>query len=634
MFRLKIYSVIFLSSISFNSYNVFCQEIDQAEYLIKQSEAKQLSLSQEWHKLLHYKSSKTKTISDVKSDDFFFSDNGRFDSKSELHDTIKAMLDQKFIGNNHAQCRFPARYKWLKNNLQWPEENLFDSSECVDYNKWKMKDNIKSISLIFASGHLSNPASFYGHMLLKFNSKNEQNELSLLDSSLNYGAVPPENENAFIYVVKGLTGGYNASFTNQQFYRYNHTYAENDLRDLWNYELDLSQNQINLLIDHSWELLGQEFTYYFLKQNCGYRMAELLNMVIEEPLLPTAKNWAMPSDLLSKLVNETNHGKKLIKKITLIKSRQNSFRDKFALLSDEEKQAVSKFIFNKDLGNLPSILENEINSNKKVIDTLLDYYAFSLTKKKADRTDIETRRRFILLSRLKLDTKDIEWPSSIPKSPPHESQNSSLLQTSLVHNNKLGTGIELRFRGAYYDYLSNNSGRSPFTQMSMLDLTMIYQQNKISLKQLDLIHVETLNISPTRLPEDEAYAWKVKAGVKKQNLSCEGCLHGYISGGIGKGYLLNKKSAIYVMITGEANVFGEKTLQLNTGATAGFITGYNDWWKSHLEFGIQKSVTSSQKLRKIISWENRFSTSKWWDVRLKVKYDKATEIQIKTGYYW
>jgi hypothetical protein len=632
--KLKIYFIIFLSVIFFNSNKLFSQEANQIETLIRQSEAKQLSFSKEWHKLLHYKSSKSKVISDVKSADFFLNNNGRFDSNAELNDTIKAMLDQKAAGNNHAQCRFPARFKWLKNNLTWPEDNLFDGSFCTDYNKWKMDDDIKSISLIFASGHLSNPASFYGHILLKFNSKNEQNELSLLDTSLNYGAVPPDNENALVYVIKGLTGGYNASFTNQQFYRYNHTYAENDLRDLWNYELDLSQNQIALLVDHSWELLGQEFTYYFLKQNCGYKMAELLNLVIDKPLLPSVKNWAMPSDILTSLADERKHGKKLIKNITIIKSRQNSFRDKFVLLTNTEKKAVSNFILNNDLENLPSVLENEINSNKKVIDTLLDYYAFSLTKKNADPKSIETRRRAILLSRLKLDTKDIEWPSSSPKPPPHKSQNSSMLQTSIVHNDKLGTGVELRFRGAYYDYLSNNSGRSPFTQMSMIDLTMVHQQNKISLKKLDLIHVETLNISPTNLPEDKAFAWKVKAGVKKQNLSCDGCLHGYLSGGIGKGYLVNNNSAVYGMVTGEVSAFGEKTLELNTGLTAGFITGYDDWWKSHVELGFQKSVTSSQKIRKFISWENRFSNSKWWDIRLKIEYDKATEFKISAGYYW
>lgn len=584
--------------------------------------------------MLHYNSESSGFTSDVKSDDFFLHPEGRTNPRLELEATIKSILNDRPEENVHISCKFPARYKWLEKNLVWPQGKKLDYSLCPDYSDWRMNGDINGISLIFASGHLSNPASFYGHILLKFNSETDQQDLNLLDTSLNYGAKPAENENALVYIFKGLTGGYDGTFTNQQFYRHNHTYAENELRDLWNYNLDLSPQQIELLVDHSWELLGKEFTYYFLKQNCGYKMAELLNLVIDKPLLPPSKGWAMPSDMLTSLNEIDSQGKSLVKNISLIKSRQNAFRDKFVLLANNEREVVSNFIIEDNREELPPVIGLTPNSDKKVIDTLFDYYAFALTKKGADVEDIELRRRSLLLSRLELDTLEISWPNSEPKQPPHKSQNSSLFQTSLIHNDALGEGVELRFRAAYYDYLSVNTGKAPFTQMSMVDIKARYINDTLSLRRFDLLHIETLNVSPTQMPEDRGFAWKVRTGVKSLSLNCAQCLHGYISGGFGKAHSIGQNSALYGMITGEATAFGRENIQLKPGVTIGLITGYKDWWKTQIEAGILKSITSSNRMQKFVSWEQRFGNSQKWDVRLKVKYDEATEIKLSTGFYW
>ena len=609
------------------------QNLTALPELLSQAKNANLAENEMWYKLLHYKKSNSRYESEVVSKDFFFSSTGRTDPQSELTATLTAMLRPPSDINTHAQCRFPARYKWLKKELSLSDETAIGTEMCPDYVKWTLDEKIDGISLIFASGHLSNPASFYGHILLKFNTENTSNELNLLDTSLNYGAIMPENENALLYIFRGLFGGYDGSYTNQQFYRHNHKYAENELRDLWNYELNLSKEQVSGIVDHSWELLGAKFTYYFLKQNCGYKMAELLNLVIDHPLLPSFKEWAMPSDTLSQLVEANNNGKKLVKDITLIKSRQNEFRDKFKLLTLAEKSIAVDFI-NQKKGEAPSILSLEPASNKRVIDTLFDYYAFILTKEDADIKTIEARRRTLLLSRLKLDTKELNWPKSDPAPPPHKSQKSSMVQASYIYNDKLGSGALIRFRPAYYDFLSLNRGRAPYTQMSMMDLSAVIRNNKISLKHLDLLKIETLNISPTGLSEDGNFAWNVGAGIREQNLNCLGCLHGYLSGGIGKAYSIDDKLAVYLMATGELVGFGKEGIQVKTGVKMGLVSNFNDYWQTHLETGVRESITSGHKLQKFVSWENRFGNSTIWDTRLKFTYHDAAEITFGAGFYW
>src|SRR5436305_10058358 len=40
---------------------------------------------------------------------------------------------------------------------------------------------------------------------------------------------------------------------------------------------------------------------------------------------------------------------------------------------------------------------------------------------------------------------------------------------------------------------------------------------------LDLVEVETLNLSQTNLPGDGGNAWKIKFGFEQQDLSCDNC---------------------------------------------------------------------------------------------------------------
>ena len=135
------------------------------------------------------------------------------------------------------------------------------SPTCTDYQEWLVTPNITSVNLLFVSGYLANPSSFQGHLLIRFDNSTAE----FLNNTTNYGAIIPENENPILYIVKGLFGGYDATYTDQQFYRFNHNYVESDMRDIWQYEFNLSIKERQFLAAHTWELLGQKFTYYFLE---------------------------------------------------------------------------------------------------------------------------------------------------------------------------------------------------------------------------------------------------------------------------------------------------------------------------------------------------------------------------------
>lgn len=177
-----------------------------------------LSKEPRWSALLHYKASLwggKKSI--VRSSDFFLSPNGVSHPDEELKATLVAMAGPVTDDPNlHAQCRFPARALWLKRVApvmasQWPKV------ECPNYRTFSYSGDIESISLVFATGYLSNPASYFGHPLIKFNLSRAKIPTSLLDVSVNYGALTPDNENPFVYMARGLFGGYKATFSHRHF---------------------------------------------------------------------------------------------------------------------------------------------------------------------------------------------------------------------------------------------------------------------------------------------------------------------------------------------------------------------------------------------------------------------------------
>ncbi|MFX4232194.1 DUF4105 domain-containing protein, partial [Aliarcobacter butzleri] len=47
-------------------------------------------------------------------------------------------------------------------------------------------------------------------------------------------------------------------------------------RDVWEYDLNLSQEEINKLVLHTWVLKDSYANYYFFKENCSYNVLWLL----------------------------------------------------------------------------------------------------------------------------------------------------------------------------------------------------------------------------------------------------------------------------------------------------------------------------------------------------------------------
>ena len=590
-----------------------------------------LAMNHTWLKLVHYEKGvfQSKFISEVNGSSFFLDPNGKTSPVDELKSTIAAFSASIKNNDESPICRFPARAIWLSKVV--PAFKGIDAlKNCQTFNNHLIDLNVTSISLLYASGYLGNPASMYGHLLLKLNNVGTT---KLLGNTFNYGAVTPANENKLKYISLGIFGGYKARFVKEPFYTHSNTYNEAELRNLWEYEIDLSQPDIKFLLAHHWELREESFDYYFFKQNCAYQIAKLLELVIDKPLIPENKMWVMPFDIINGLVKASDVKSGLLSSITKHNSRQELFYLKYSQLKKNEKTILDAIIRNKtdafDL-QFTSIPES---SKKRIIDVSLDYYSFAKVINEGLSALDEEKKKQLLINRFTLPKGKVNWEAE-ELSPPHNAQLTSLLQISPTYNSSKSNALQLRFRPSYYDLLSLEAGRAPYTALSMFDLTVQITEDDLKLVRLGLVDIKKLNVGYSKLPADNQYSWTFNAVIENVDLSCEGCLVAKLGAGVGKSYAVTKNSMFYSLLDGQLQAPDRSRGYAKAGIKVGLVSKLHKNWRMHLAASYHLSESGKKNHGHSLDWEQRFGSSSSWDIRSKVQINEGTKASLSYGYYW
>ena len=143
--------------------------------LINQGLQSKLASEREWHLLLHYRKDLFGGHTSEQDDPgFFMSPDGKTDPQAELDATLKQFFSKELVGRSRqpAQCAFIARYEWLRNQLRFDETRL-PPMACERFERWFTDFEAQSITLIFPSAFLNNPASMFGHTLLRVDQRDK-----------------------------------------------------------------------------------------------------------------------------------------------------------------------------------------------------------------------------------------------------------------------------------------------------------------------------------------------------------------------------------------------------------------------------------------------------------------------------
>ncbi len=625
------------------SVGATAMETGDWEILYREASKKQLAEHSYWLRLLHYhhpgeSPGQWSSRSDVQNQSFFLSAHGQTDPEAELQATLQAFFSpDREDPNQHPQCRFIARLEWLKTQLDFSQVNLPQKS-CPLFERWANLPHVKSISMVFASAYMGNPASIYGHILLKFNFS-EKNIFGhfLLSPTFNFGAMVTSDDGPLTYALKGLFGGYTGRFTDERFYNYNHVYGESELRDLWEYVLNLNEQQRHRIIYHTWELLQVvDFDYYFFLDNCAYRMAELLEMAWDEKKInPPFALWVIPLNVFYRLEEIENEGKPLIQSIRLIPSRQRRLQQKIALLDAAQKDWFSKIINDFSLINSDAFSRVSDVQQAQILDTLIDYHKYLLAQEKTllfPKQESELYLRRSQLPIVSYEKNEIASPA-----PPTEGSPTTRFRMGTIHNSELDNALELGTWTSFHDLIGRDTGHVPNTNLTTLDFRIRINEERIYLHRIDFFDLQSIEISPVDSPLPAEWSWQVRGAFEPRDLSCEHCSVWHVTGGMGKAYASPTWNGNYFAF---ANAFLKVSDQFESdyaagiGSSLGMIVAPTDIWKFELRWNYSGAMSQERFAENQVQWHHRLTINKHWDMRLEANHHQATETGLILNYYW
>lgn len=594
----------------------------------------EFSKNKQWLKLLHYKTTPS-FQSYITSQYFFLSTTADNSSLDELKATITAFYLPISINESddkHAQCQFPARLNLIQKQLNLSTYGELPLVECAEYKIWRQQIKKDSISLIFASGYMSNPASMYGHLLLKFSEVNSYKSSELLDNSLNYGAIVPANENPLLYVLRGIFGGYNAGFSDQQFFKHKHNYGNVELRDMWEYKLKLTPEDVSLIVEHLWEILPAKFDYYFVDENCAYHFAKLIELVLDEPIISDDSLWVLPNSVATGLAKVKYKNKPLLAEVNFIPSRETVLFDYYRQLTVEQKQ-VAEAIIGNDFSFVIKKYEALSNDEKKVIIESLFQYINVVKQKDKQHEVIKTGKQKLISERLKLPIgKAIRYSTGKENAAPHLARKPSKISLGMATLEQSKFYTTAGFRMTYFDDLSSSVGLSEFSNLEMIDVEIITDKTQAKILKLDLIDISSLYLPAIPWSNTIASAWSVRAGYEQLSNTCIDCGIYFAEGSMGKSIRIGNDGLGFAMIGGKAFFGKEDDVTIYT--KIGYLTSITKNLKAKVELYKASNIAFSSSYTRSIKLAFSYEFSHDWDVRFLLEIKESTFAVLTLNYYW
>ena len=487
-----------------------------------------LSESRKWNRIVGFSDKNWKG----KHQSLFLTDTKSFSSYDELHETLSELV--KFSRDeSDFFCKSPSRAIFLTHKL--PQLPRFSPEKCEEFNEWSQSGQIDSVSFLYVSGYLKNPASFFGHTLLKFNTMDSKRGLGLLDSSLNYGA-RTNNDAAVPYIVRGLTGGYSAALNGEKFFRLSAEYQELQNRNIYEYRLELSEFEKNLVVAYSFEMAQKEFTYYFLSDNCAFRLNTILGLALENDPMSDLP-WAAPIDLLMGVTNSDK-----VSRVIFHPSQTSRTIGAIEKLTSSEKDSL-KLLIDSDAINHQTTAYS-LQTKLAALETL-NYIKLDMFKKgdTASLVEIDGKRKKVLLS---LDPgAGFKRDPIIPGAFPHEKNKPTLIRVGVKRVEDKDPITSIQLRAANFELLDIDKSRATNSEFVFLSPKLSLQDSKIRLEELTLFKVLSLNDSKVNIPGDLNFAWGLKIGRFNLSDACYPCSTFSATGTIGKALQLSDTVSIY-----------------------------------------------------------------------------------------
>jgi len=455
----------------------------------------QLADTPEWRALIHYEHNRLAAgvHSTVASDEFFVSADGPHDPAAELNATLAALVAGSKIGERElpAACRFVARRKFLVGALSIDPARLapFD---CPKYDQWRAALSPEQISLVFPTAFPNSPSSMFGHTLLRIDSARRRRGTELLAYAVNFAAAAGDDAQGLAFAWKGLTGGYPGIFGLFPYYEKVKQYAWIEHRDVWSYPLDLTDAEIERLVDHLWEMDGVRFDYYFLSKNCSYQLLSLLEVARPSLELTEQYDWyAIPADTIRTLADVPG----LMDKPTFRPSLETTLRWQADQLTPEQLDLAVAVAADAVPLDSPRLAALAPADRAAVLEVGHDYLYYQLQSANESAEADQAHANAILLARSRVARPSPFASVPAPATPPDQGHRTTRLNVSAIYADD-DFSLGLRIRPAYHDLLDNPGGYTDGAEINFLDLGLRADPEQGELRIDDLRILNIVSLSP------------------------------------------------------------------------------------------------------------------------------------------
>ena len=513
----------------------------------------------------------------------FLSPQGKRDPAAELEATLSgffgagdgAPLDGKKLADpslEHPQCRFPARFAWLAATLPIDLERLPPRS-CPRFDAFWKRVSAKSVTLVFSSYYLNNPASAFGHTFLRLGKEETASggeRLDLIDQAVDFAAVT-DTSNAILYAFEGLFGLFRGEFSARPYFYKVREYADYESRDLWEYELSLDQRQLAMLVAHLWELGQTWFDYYYVTENCSYYVLGALEAADSRlELLSHLGPATLPADSVKALF--ANPG--LVRAVRFRASGRTQLAARTAGLSGADLDAVQRLAEGADSATLPTMPTDE---RVRVIDAALDLVDVRHGRDIVTGADpaADLLRQKLLERRSAIGVASAPLVIAPPPAGgPERGHGSMRLGLGAIASREDGSALLAEGRLALHDLADPPAGFSPLTQIEFFKLRLSVADRRRAVRLEDASLVEVTSLNPIDRFE-RRISWKMRVGATRVvDGGCDGCVAGMLAVGGGPG-LVSAGGILSAALTADAELLAAPDLHglSGSGVRPGFGPG-------------------------------------------------------------
>ena len=483
-----------------------------------QARDRRLSETRDWQVLLHYR----RTLlggwrSEADGDGFFLAGRpGRRDPAAELAASLAGFLAPGPAGDEHAQCRFPARWEWLKRTLGVDGRRAPDVA-CPALHTWLTGISSEAASLVYATAYVNSPASMYGHTFLRISrSTGEGNPL--LDYVVNFAA-DVDTENGVVYALKGVVGLFPGRFYVMPYYVKVQEYSNMESRDLWEYPLALSREQVRRLVLHAWETRTTYFSYYFFTRNCSYQLLALIEAAAPElHLIERFGGAVIPANTVRVVLEQQG----LVGPQRARPSLLSTMKRRRAGLTRREIRAAEAWATTPPGTPVPAAdSPSDPARQALVLDAATDYLRYREGLHAEPGQSFKLRERRLLLARGRTGIPPEDPVIEPDVDAPERSHASARISLGAGYADQSGAFQTLALRGAIHDQLDPPRGFPSDARLEMGDLQLRFADRDRALR-LDRLNVIDI-VSAAPLDRwVRGVSWKVWIGADNaRELGCE-----------------------------------------------------------------------------------------------------------------